>query len=297
MKNLHEAPLTDRQRWVDKSIWAIAVVGLALVVILLGQQNFWHPDRWLILFNTDLLLLLLDGAVKTLWVAVVSLAISLVVAVIIARANYSRFRWVRYCTIGYVEVFRGLPLLLLIFFLYLGLPALGVPISTFWALCVGIALFTSANLAEILRGGVDSLGFGQREAAESLGMSENSVFIRVLLPQATRNMLPAGIAQLVILVKETSLGFIIGYTELLRNGRTAVEYLGSGFAPAVYLLVAVIFIAINLGLTILARRVGREKQLPKVQRTSPTATEPGSSLSAAEPNIHTPLDEAKSSTR
>lgn len=266
MNTLYEAPLTPRQRVLDKAIWAVAALAAIGVVLALGAQNFWHPERWAIVFNVDLLTLLLRGALQTLWVAAVSLAMSLIAAVVLARAAYSRHRWVRYCTVAYVEIFRGLPLLLLIFFLYLGLPALGISISTFWALCIGITLFTSANLAEILRGGIAALGFGQREAAESLGMSENAVFIRVLLPQAARNMLPAGIAQLVILVKETSLGFIIGYTELLRNGRTAVEYLGSGYAPAVYLLVAIVFIIINLSLTVLSNRLGQQRKTSGVKR-------------------------------
>ena len=274
MNTLYEAPLTSKQRIINLAIWGIALVAIIVLIVSLGNQDFWAAERWTILANPDLLTLLVEGALKTIWVAIVSLIFSLLAAVIIARAAFSRHRWVRYATVTYVEVFRGLPLLLLIFFLYLGLPAVGLPISTFWALCIGIALFTSANLAEIIRGGIDSLGIGQREAAESLGISETAVFTRILLPQAARNMLPAGIAQLVILVKETSLGFIIGYTELLRNGRSAVEFLGSDYAPAIYVLVAVIFIIINFSLTMLSHRIARRKK-PRRAGVSDLVPPPG----------------------
>ncbi|MBM9463405.1 amino acid ABC transporter permease [Aeromicrobium sp. YIM 150415] len=242
-------------------LWLLLAVGIVATVVALGSRDFWDPERWRILLDTDLLRLLGEGAIKTIWVGIVSLAISVVLAVALGRWGMSRHRPLRAAVAIYVELFRGLPLLLLIFFLYLGLPRLGLEISTFWALTVGISLFTSANLAEILRGGIDALGRGQREAAESLGMSERDSFFRVLLPQATRMMLPSAIAQLVILVKETSLGFVIGYTELLRNGRSAVEFLGSAYAPAIYVAVALFYLAINVSLTLLARRLARRPRV------------------------------------
>lgn len=273
MKDLYEAPLGRGQRATDIAIWMMVTVAVVAAVVALHTQQFWDPEHWKVLLNPDVLHLLYNGALKTLLVAVVSLGISILVAVQLGRWSFARRRLLRSVVVTYVELFRGLPLLLLIFFLYLGLPAVGVDISTFWALTLGVSLFTSANLADILRGGVEALGKGQREAAESLGLLDRQTYFLVLLPQAARIMLPSAVAQLVILVKETSLGFIIGYTELLRNGRSAVEFLGSSYAPAIYTGVALFYLVINAALTLLAHRAGRQPHARRRQSTPTSSTE------------------------
>jgi len=155
----------------------------------------------------------------------------------------------------WVEIFRGLPLLLLIFFIFLGAPQLGVVVPTFWALTLGISLYNSAVMSEIFRAGIAALPRGQAEAAAAIGMRKTQILRIILLPQAIRIMLPALISQVVTIVKETSLGFVIGYTELLRSGRVAVEYLGGQYAIPVYVLIAAIYLLMNIGLSKLARRI------------------------------------------
>ncbi|WP_433632327.1 ABC transporter permease subunit [Nocardia sp. CA-120079] len=112
-------------------------------------------------------------------------------------------------------------------------------------------------MSEIFRAGIVSLPKGQREAAAAIGLRTSQTFRLVLVPQAVRIMLPALISQLVTILKETSLGFIIGYTELLRSGRVAVEYLGGQYAIPVYTLIAVIYLLVNISLSNLARRIDR----------------------------------------
>jgi glutamate transport system permease protein len=159
-----------------------------------------------------------------------------------------------------VELFRGLPLLLLILFIFLGLPAAGVTVSTFWALVAGLTLYNSAVLGEIFRAGILSLPTGQTEAAYSIGLRRGQTLRLILIPQAIRRMLPALISQLVTLLKDTSLGFVIAYAELLRTGRNAVEFLGGPYSIPVYTAIAVIYIAVNASLSFLARWLDRRTQ-------------------------------------
>jgi len=122
---------------------------------------------------------------------------------------------------------------------------------------IGLALYNSAVVADIIRAGVLSLPKGQREAGYAVGLSHIQTLVVILIPQAVRQMLPALISQMVTVLKETALGFIIGYTELLRNGRIAVEYLGGDYAIPVYTGVAVIYVSICLLLSLLATQVSR----------------------------------------
>jgi glutamate transport system permease protein len=145
------------------------------------------------------------------------------------------------------------PLLLLILFLFLGLPALGVTVSTFWALVGALTLYNSAVIGEIFRAGILSLPRGQTEAAYAIGLRRMQTLRIILLPQAVRRMLPALISQLVTLLKDTSLGFVIGYEELLRRGRSAVEFLGGRYSIAVYTGIAILYILVNMSVSQFAR--------------------------------------------
>ena len=117
----------------------------------------------------------------------------------------------------YIEFFRAIPLLVVIFALYFLLPKFGIELSAYQALTGGLVLYNSAVLAEIFRAGILSIDKGQSEAAYGIGMRKSQVMALMLLPQAIRRMLPVLIAQLVVLLKDSSLGFIIGYFELLRR--------------------------------------------------------------------------------
>jgi glutamate transport system permease protein len=157
----------------------------------------------------------------------------------------------------WIELFRSVPLLLLIFFVFLGAPAVGIDVPTFWSIVIGLALYNSAVVADIVRAGILSLPKGQREAGHALGLSVSQTLVVILIPQAVRRMLPTLVSQMVTVLKETALGFIIGYTELLRDGRIAVEYLGGKYAIPVYTGVAVIYVSICLLLSLLATELSR----------------------------------------
>jgi glutamate transport system permease protein len=234
-------------------IAAAVLVGAALVQ--LGANGVLDPKLWSVLLSRDLAQLLLRGVWATVLVALVSIVLSVAGGLLLAAARLADRGWLRGAARAWIELFRGLPLLVLIFFIFLGFPALGVDVPTFWALTVGISLYNSAVLAEIFRAGIRSLPRGQAEAAYAIGLSKIETLRLILLPQAVRIMLPALVAQVVIILKETSLGFVIGYTELLREGRVAVEYLGGAYAIPVYVAVAAVYLLVNLGLSRLAKQL------------------------------------------
>jgi glutamate transport system permease protein len=189
------------------------------------------------------------------------------------RARLSRRAWGARPAGAWVELFRGLPLLLLILFLFLALPAVGVTISVFWALVAGLTLYNSAVLGEIFRAGILSLPKGQTEAAYAIGLRRGQTLRLILVPQAVRRMLPALISQLVTLLKDTSLGFVIGYAELLRNGRTAVEFLGGRYSIPIYTAIAVVYIAVNASLSFLARWLDRRTRRKFGQTVQPSVAD------------------------
>jgi glutamate transport system permease protein len=235
---------------------ALALV-VAAAVARLAANGVFEAERWRVLTQGDLQRLLGRGMAATLRAALVAMVLAMAVGGLLAVARLSRRRWLAMPAGAWVELFRGLPLLLLILFLFLGLPAVGITISVFWALVAGLTLYNSAVIGEIFRAGILSLPKGQTEAAYSIGLRRGQTLGLILIPQAVRLMLPALISQAVTLLKDTSLGFVIAYAELLRTGRNAVEFLGGRYSIPVYTAIAVLYIAVNASLSFLARWLDR----------------------------------------
>ncbi|MCS0502057.1 amino acid ABC transporter permease [Ancylobacter mangrovi] len=257
---LYDVPGPKARRLSRRLTWLAALlvaVGLGWIAYSLSQAGLLAPELWTALLNPNLVTLLAGGLLATIEVALLSMVLSLIFGALLAAGLLSGSNWLVGVLRGYVELFRGLPLLLLIFFIFLGGPAIGVDVPTFWSLVIGLVLYNTAVIAEIFRAGILSLPRGQIEAGLAIGLSEAEVFRIILLPQSIRRMLPALISQLVVVVKETSFGFIIGYTELLRDARTAVEFLGGSYSLPVYTLVAIIYIVINSLLSWVAERTQR----------------------------------------
>jgi glutamate transport system permease protein len=249
-------------------------VGIVLVVLLiawalwqLDRSDQLEAERWSILVDTEsgVPQSLGRALVNTLRAAVVAMALSMLIGAILAAGRLSDHSWVRGPVSVVVQFFRGIPLLLLIFFVFLGLPQLGINLDLFWSLVLGLTLYNMAVLAEIFRAGILSIDRGQSEAGYAIGLRKTQVMTFILVPQAVRRMLPAIVSQLVTLLKDTSLGFVIGYFELLRQGRSIVEFLGPRYGLQIYVAVAVMYIAVNLALSMLARWLDkRTARNPKV---------------------------------
>lgn len=195
---------------------------------------------------------LVRGAVSTLALAAAVLAVgtALGLAVGLLRVLPGRAGTL---VGGAVELVRAVPLLLLLFFIFFGLPALGVRIPTFPAAVLAMSLWMAANTAEVVRGGVQSISRGQFEAARSLGLGWAGTMRFVILPQATRRMLPPFVGLCTILVKDTSLAAIIGVFELTRAAQETIERTLRSFE--VYGAAAAMYFAVCFPLTRLAARL------------------------------------------
>jgi glutamate transport system permease protein len=237
-----------------------SVIGVVVLAVLAGvalarlvANGAFEAELWRVLTQGAVQRLLLRGLLATLQAALVAMALSMAFGALLAIGRLSQRSWIRRPVGAWVELFRGLPLLLLILFVYLGAPSVGIDVPTFWALVIGLTLYNSAVFGEIFRAGILALPQGQTEAAYAIGLRRGQTLRIVLVPQAVRQMLPALVSQLVTLLKDTSLGFVISYSELLRNGRGAVEFLGGRYSIPIYTAIAVIYILVNGSLSLVAR--------------------------------------------
>jgi glutamate transport system permease protein len=268
---LYDAPGPRSKR---RTLIGSIVAGAALIAILflvgvrLDEQGQLDAEKWDPLINPsdpvfDQVWTLLGEALQaTLTAAALAMVFSLVIGTLLAVTRVTAARWYRWAVVGLIELLRGVPVVIAIFFAARVLPEAGVDLSTLWFLVIGLTVYNSVIIAEIVRAGILSLPSGQREAAESLGMRRSQVLGLILLPQAFRIMLPALISQLVVVLKDTSLGFIIAYEETVRVAGFIVQNLQNPIQ--VYLIIAVLFIVVNYLLSRLAiyieRRLSRSKK-------------------------------------
>jgi glutamate transport system permease protein len=240
---------------------AVLLVLLALAARRLQANGQFEYEKYEPFFSEPVLYeqLFLKGLRNTLTAAAYALVLALVLGILLAFGRLSHRWFVRIPATLFVEVFRGLPLLLLILGLFLGYPAVtGSELSALWALVIGLTLYNGSVIAEIIRAGVLAVPKGQSEAAHAMGLGRGQTLRLVLLPQAVRVMLPALISQLVVLLKDTSLGFVIGFAELLRISGRLVQVLDNPIQ--LYVFVALIYIVINGLLGLLAGYLERRQR-------------------------------------
>jgi His/Glu/Gln/Arg/opine family amino acid ABC transporter permease subunit len=166
-----------------------------------------------------------------------------------------------------IEGVRSIPVLLQMFFIFFGLPALGVQMPVFLSAALAMTLWMGANLAEVIRGGIESIPRGQLEAACSTGLTYGQAMRLVIVPQALRRMLPPFVGLCTILIKDTSLAAIIGVFELTRAAQETIERTFRSFE--IYLAVAAMYFVIGFALTSLSRalerRLGRSSHIVIVE--------------------------------
>lgn len=244
---------------------AVAVLGvLAWVIWRLYDNNQFAYDKWEVFITPRYVeVILVDGLLKTLQMAAFAVVGAIVLGFVLGVGKLSDHRAVRWPSWLVVELFRALPVLLLMIFIWY---SIGIQNDNagFWAVVMALTLYNGAVLAEVLRAGVLAVPKGQGEAAYAIGMRKTQVLNIVLLPQAVKIMLPAMISQCVVVVKDTALGLAVA-----SPGLTAVVkqiYLQFNNRVPAILVVAAIFIVVNLiltGLATLAQRklVGEKKPL------------------------------------
>jgi glutamate transport system permease protein len=249
-----------------------ARIATAVALLLFAALGYWvyrklddagqfEWDKWAPLIDPSdedfdsVWTLLREGLVNTLRAAVLATVFSLVAGTALAMLRITSRPWYHWLVVTFIEIFRGIPVVIAVFFAARVLPEAGVDLSPLWYLVIGLTFYNAVIIGEIIRSGVDSLPRGQREAAWAIGLTQGQTLRIVQLPQAFRIMLPALISQLVVVVKDTSLGFIILYPELVRTGGILVQNLRNPIQT--YLVIGIIFILVNYTLSRIAVVVER----------------------------------------
>jgi len=201
---------------------------------------------------------LLEGLPYTLLISFGGLAVGFFIGLLFGLLSLHR-RWVvRGPAVAYIELFRGTPILVQVLFIFYGLPELlGRPIEPLTAGIAAIALNAGAYISEVVRGGVRSIDRGQREAGLSLGLSRVQTFRYVVWPQALRRMVPPLGNQAIVSIKDTSLFSVIGVGEMVRQGQIYIATTFTAFE--VYFMVALLYLAITLFLSLLLRWYERRR--------------------------------------
>ena len=205
-------------------------------------------------FSPDNLAFLMEGFYITLKVALISIVLSFIIGGAVGTLRFAKIPVLSQVLAILVEAIRNLPLLLIILFTYLALPELGINLSITVSAIVALTIFESAMLAEIVRGGLNSIEKGQMEAARSSGLTYVQAMRTVILPQALRRMVPNLVSQFISLLKDTSLAVVISLPELLHNTRIVQAHHINETIP-LFILIAVMYFVVNYALSLLARRL------------------------------------------
>jgi glutamate transport system permease protein len=264
------------------TIIAIVVVLGALVGIFLQLQHVGQLSGrlWSPLASWPNIRYLLDGLGMTLRIGLSCAAMSLVFGTVFGLGRLSPRRWLSLPAAAAIELFRAIPLILLVYFFLIGLPAFGWNLPPFWVLSIPIVLHAGSVFAEIVRAGVNSLDRGQFDAAAAIGLRRGQALRLVVLPQVFRALRPALVTQVIRTLKESSLGYVVSYPELLRNGQVLGEY-NANFIQA-YALTAAFYIVLNFGLSRIAElldRPPRKRRRARVARVDSPAPAPLESVS------------------
>ena len=247
-----------------------SVVGAAVLVAALGGavwygavNGVFSAERWDVLYDPPRNQTAADvwrsivvrGLGATLRAAAVAAPVALALGLVLALWRTAGRRWLRAPAVVVVELFRGLPVLLMMFF---GL--LGFGWDAFRAVVFALVVYNMAIIAEILRSGLAAVPRGQGEAALAVGLSRWQALLRVQLPQAVRIMLPSLVAQLVVLLKDSSLGFIVGYAELLKSVQNNAQYFGNRYYVALFAVGATTYLVVNIALSQVAHAIDRRSR-------------------------------------
>ncbi|MGW7074215.1 amino acid ABC transporter permease [Streptomyces sp. NPDC054871] len=269
-------PKTERRHKLYGLLSTVVLLALlGWILYLLFDTDQFTETKWMPFEYKGIQELLLRGLGNTLKAFAISAVLALALGGLLAMGRLSEHRPVRWLATLFVEFFRAMPVLVMIFFVFVALKVQPLP-----ALVTGLTLYNGSVLAEVFRSGVNSVERGQRESAYALGMRKTQVMSYVLVPQALRAMLPAIISQLVVALKDTSLGFLITYEEFLHAGKLIASNLDYDlpFIPVV-LVISPIYIGMCMLLSWFAQWVSkRQRRNPKTEAAEVAPAEPGTLL-------------------
>ena len=192
----------------------------------------------------------------TLRLAIPAIALGFLLGILVGLARLARAPWIRLPATVYVELFRGVPLVMVIFWIWFIVPQLlQRPIPEYGVALTAFVIFEAAYFGEIVRAGVQSVPRGQVEAATALGLTRTKTMVYVILPQALRNMVPSLVTQMIVLFKDTSLASIIGYVDLTKAAQIVNNREIKPFE--LYLFIAVVYWICTYSMSLMARRLER----------------------------------------
>jgi glutamate transport system permease protein len=271
----HPGPRGRRRNAILTVLFGLGLLGLLWYIYArFDAHDQWNSAYWRPFADARIWReFILPGLLETLSAAGTAMMLALVFGVIFAVGRLSHRWWISVPAGAIVEFFRAVPLLLMIFFIFYGGPALiGAPVPAFWAVVIGLTLYNGSVLAEAFRAGVRAVPLGQTEAALAIGLRRGQVLAHILLPQAARSMLPVIVSQLVVLLKDTALGYIIAFPELLERG---INQLSANFGNVVAaaIVIGAIYIVVNTTLTLFAGWLDRWTARRGAGRGAATRTE------------------------
>lgn len=231
----------------------------------LKQEGEFDARVWESMNDPDTFNAYWQGLLTTLKAAGSAIVLSVLLGGLLAVARLSDHVWFRWPSLMFVQFFRAVPVLLLIIFVYFG-----AGLGLYWSLVVALTIYNGAVLAEVFRAGIHAVPSGQSEAAYAVGMRKSQVLRLVLLPQSVTIMLPAIISQCVIILKDTALGAIVSFFELVAVSRNVATFIHVSFVPL--MVGALIFIAINYSLSRLA--IYLERRLSRRTDAAPVKLDP-----------------------
>ncbi|MBH0055320.1 MULTISPECIES: amino acid ABC transporter permease [unclassified Salinibacterium] len=252
-------------------VWAYFILAAPRVSANGAEQpGLFDPSRTDILADPEVWGAFGRGVVNTLRMAGVAAVLAIIVGILFSFGRTAASKWIRIPTSILLEIFRGMPLLLLIFFVFLMFSTGG-----YWAGVLGLGIYNGAIIGEALRAGISSLPKGQREGGLSIGLTSLQTRFIVEFPQAFRQMLPIILAQLVVLLKDTSLAYVVAYPELSRTIKELQNFYGSRYVFTLFAIGLVIYLVMNVSLSYIARYIAK-KSGPKDGATTPnTPKQPG----------------------
>ena len=243
---LYEAPGPRTRRRV-RIATAVSLILVVAALAAIGYRFYitgqFAPRYWTFFAKATTWKFLLQGFAGTVRVALTAGAIALALGLLLMLGRISHLKVLSAVCRVITEFFRSLPSLLLIYFFFLVVPQYGIKMSSFWMLTLPVALAAAGVLAEVFRAGVNAVPKGQIEAALSLGMSPLRTTFKIVLPQAIRFGIPSLIAQLVVVVKDTTVAYVVSYPDLMQNARVLITNYDA--LVSVYFTIAIIYILIN----------------------------------------------------
>ncbi len=254
-----------RNRIIAVATIVLVLAAIGFIVLRMVETGQFSAEKWFVFTFSNVWMGIFKALGNTLAAFALAAVLSIVLGFVLAIGRLSEHAWVRIPVTAITELFRAVPVLVFMMLLYYGLPVVGVKMEPYWAVVIALMAYNGSVLAEVLRAGIESLPRGQKEAGYAIGLRKSGVMRLILLPQAIRAMLPVIVAQLVVTMKDTALGFIITYPELLYYAKQLTSQQGRPILQSAF-VIGGIYIVMCLILSGIAKWVEiSTRRSPKVK--------------------------------